>query len=318
MQATDLDQVKQYLLSLQDKICEYLEALDTHRFVEEVWQKPEQSKGLQGSGRTRVLAGGSVIEKGGVNFSHVTGTSLPPSATANRPELASRQFQALGVSLVIHPRNPFVPTSHANVRLFVAQNEHEAPVWWFGGGFDLTPFYPFKEDVIHWHKTAKQLCEPFGENVYANFKQACDEYFYLPHRDETRGVGGLFYDDLNSFDEGDEADFQKCFEFMQAVGDGYLQAYLPIITQRHSHEYTDAHRNFQCYRRGRYAEFNLLYDRGTLFGLQSGGRTESILMSMPPVAHWAYNYEPEKNSEEAQLCDYLKAQDWLKEQDKLS
>lgn len=311
MQSADLEKVKHYLLSLQDTICNGLEALDTQAFAEELWQKPEQAKGLQGSGRTRVLANGSVIEKGGVNFSHVKGNTLPASATANRPQLAGCRFQALGVSLVIHPRNPFVPTSHANVRLFVAESDKQKPIWWFGGGFDLTPYYPFKEDVIAWHETAKNLCEPFGKEVYANFKQACDEYFYLPHRDETRGVGGLFYDDLTSMNEDSKPNFEQCFKFMQAVGNGYLEAYLPIIQKRHTHSYNETHRKFQCYRRGRYAEFNLLYDRGTLFGLQSGGRIESILMSMPPVAHWDYNYQPKDNSEEAQLSQYLTAQDWL-------
>ncbi len=310
MQPSDITQVKDYLLSLQNRICQALEALDTQPFIEENWHKPDSDKGLQGEGRTRVLTG-SVIEKGGVNFSHVYGKQLPPSATQKRPQLAGRRFQALGVSLVIHPRNPFAPTSHANVRLFVAEHEHQTPVWWFGGGFDLTPYYPFKEDVIHWHQTAKALCQPFGEAVYPTFKAACDEYFYLPHRQETRGVGGLFYDDLERLPNAKTASFEQCFAFMQAVGDGYIDAYLPILQKRHTLAYTEQQREFQCYRRGRYAEFNLLYDRGTTFGLQSGGRTESILMSMPPVAHWTYQYTPEAGSEEAKLTNYLTPQAWL-------
>lgn len=302
MNNSDITRVKDYLLSLQDEICTGLETEETEaRFIEDAWQR-EQG----GGGRTRVLTGGDTIEQGGVNFSHIFGSNLPPSATAKRPELAERDYQAMGVSLVIHPQNPYVPTSHANVRFFVAEKKGEPTIWWFGGGFDLTPFYPFKSDVIHWHKTAKAACDPFGADVYAKYKKWCDEYFYLKHRHETRGVGGLFFDDLN------ETGFEKSFEFMQSVGNHYLDAYLPIIHKRKDTPYGEHERNFQLYRRGRYVEFNLVYDRGTLFGLQSGGRTESILMSMPPVANWKYNWHPEPDSPEADLYDnYLKPQNWL-------
>jgi coproporphyrinogen III oxidase len=296
------DKVKQYLLKLQDSICQTLELVDGRgEFVEDNWQR-EQG----GGGRTRVLTGGAVIEQGGVNFSHVYGGMLPPSATAARPELAGRSFQALGVSLVIHPHSPKVPTTHANVRFFVAEKEGEEPVWWFGGGFDLTPYYPFEEDVVHWHKVAHKLCLPYGEEVYPRYKRWCDDYFYIKHRDETRGVGGLFFDDLNDWG------FDKSFKFMQAVGDEFLEAYVPIVEKRKELVFTQAERDFQLYRRGRYVEFNLVYDRGTLFGLQSGGRTESILMSMPPMVRWEYGYTPEADSPEAQLyARYLKPQNWL-------
>ncbi|MGS2720935.1 oxygen-dependent coproporphyrinogen oxidase [Paraglaciecola aestuariivivens] len=298
----DIEIVKSYLLKLQDTICQTLELVDGKAsFVEDEWQRE-----LGGGGRTRVLTGGQVIEQGGVNFSHVYGGELPASATAARPELAGRSFQAVGVSLVIHPHNPFIPTTHANVRFFIAEKPGEKPVWWFGGGFDLTPYYPFYEDVVHWHSVAKKLCDPFGEQVYAKYKKWCDEYFYLKHRDETRGVGGLFFDDLNQ--EG----FDKSFKFMQAVGDGFLEAYVPIVEKRKECSYGEKERDFQLYRRGRYVEFNLVYDRGTLFGLQTGGRTESILMSMPPLARWEYSFEPEPDSKEAELySDYLHARDWL-------
>jgi coproporphyrinogen III oxidase len=298
----DISAVKTYLLNLQDRICTALEAEEpAARFIEDVWERAEG-----GGGRSRVLASGEVFEQGGVNFSHVFGSSLPPSATAKRPELANRQFEAMGVSLVMHPRNPYVPTSHANVRFFIAKKDGEPPIWWFGGGFDLTPFYPFREDVLHWHKVARQACLPFGEDVYPRYKKWCDEYFFLKHRNETRGVGGLFFDDLN------EPDFLQAFAFMQSVGDHYLDAYLPIVQKRKDTVYGDRERNFQLYRRGRYVEFNLVYDRGTLFGLQSGGRTESILMSMPPVAHWQYNWQPEPGSAEVELYDtFLRPQNWL-------
>lgn len=296
-----IEQVKQFLLGLQDSICHTLELADGKgHFIEDQWQR-EQG----GGGRSRVLKNGSVIEQGGVNFSHVFGDQMPASATAHRPELAGRQFQALGVSLVIHPRNPYIPTSHANVRFFIAEKEGHEPIWWFGGGFDLTPFYPFKDDVLHWHSVSQKLCEPFGKDVYANYKKWCDEYFYLKHRNETRGVGGLFFDDLN------EWGFERCFEFMQAVGNGYLDAYIPIVEARKNTSYTERERDFQLYRRGRYVEFNLVYDRGTLFGLQTGGRTESILMSMPPLARWEYDYHPVEGSAEAKLYNWLKPQDWL-------
>ena len=296
-----LNQVVAFLKSLQDNICQALEAADgSGVFVEDNWKRAEG-----GGGRTRVITNGTVIEQGGVNFSLVSGDKLPPSATAHRPELAGRTWKACGVSLVIHPKNPHIPTSHANVRFFIAEKEGEAPVWWFGGGFDLTPFYPRLDDVKHWHQTAKDLCAPFGETIYDEHKKWCDDYFYLKHRQETRGVGGLFFDDLNQWD------FETCFNYIKAVGQGYIDAYVPIINQRKTTEYTEQQRQFQLYRRGRYVEFNLVFDRGTLFGLQSGGRTESILMSMPPLARWEYNYQPEKDSAEAQLNDYLQPRDWL-------
>ena len=301
MNIDDINQVKSYLLGLQDRICTALEGEEPEaRFMEDLWTRDEG-----GGGRTRVLTG-QTFEQGGVNFSHVSGFNLPPSATAKRPELANRQFQAMGVSLVIHPRNPYIPTSHANVRLFIAEKDNEPTIWWFGGGFDLTPYYPFEEDVIQWHQTAKTACDPFGATVYQDYKKWCDEYFYLKHRNETRGVGGLFFDDLN------EWGFERCFAFMQSVGDHYLKAYLPIVQQRKAATYGGRERDFQLYRRGRYVEYNLVYDRGTLFGLQSGGRTESILMSLPPVVHWQYNWQPESGSPEAALYDrYLKPQNWL-------
>ena len=297
-------EIRDYLHRLQDNICRNLETQEPEaRFIEDQWER-EQG----GGGRTRVLSGGDVFEQAGVNFSHVYGQSLPASATAARPELANRNFQAMGVSLVIHPNNPFVPTSHANVRFFVAEKPGHEPIWWFGGGFDLTPYYPFKEDVIQWHKTAQEACRAFGEDVYPRFKQQCDDYFFLKHRNETRGVGGLFFDDLN------EWGFEKTFAFMQSVGDHYIPAYLPIVEKRKNTPYTEQHRDFQLYRRGRYVEFNLVYDRGTLFGLQSGGRTESILMSLPPLVKWQYNWQPQANSPEADLYEnYLKPRDWLEE-----
>ncbi len=294
--------VRQYLLELQDRICEGLAAEDgTADFIVDEWERPEG-----GGGRSRVLADGAVLEKAGVNFSHVMGGALPPSATAARPELAGRSFQALGVSLVIHPRNPYAPTSHANVRLFIAEKPGEEPVWWFGGGYDLTPYYGYDEDCVHWHRTAADACAPFGEGIYAEFKQWCDEYFYLKHRDEPRGVGGLFYDDLNRWD------FDTCFAFMRAVGDSYLEAYRPILARRKDTPYGERERQFQLYRRGRYVEFNLVFDRGTLFGLQSNGRTEAILMSLPPLVRWEYEYHPEAGTPEARLTDYyLTGRDWL-------
>ncbi|NQY33858.1 MAG: oxygen-dependent coproporphyrinogen oxidase [Alteromonadaceae bacterium] len=297
----DISEVIVFLKQLQDTICKSLEQADgSATFVEDNWQRKEG-----GGGRTRVMTEGDVIEQGGVNFSVVSGDKLPPSATAHRPELAGRTWKACGVSLVIHPKNPHIPTSHANVRFFIAEKEGEEPVWWFGGGFDLTPFYPVKEDIIHWHQTASDLSQPFGENVYADHKKWCDEYFFLKHRNETRGVGGLFFDDLNKWD------FETCFNYIKAVGLGFIDAYVPIMNLRKSTTFTEQQRQFQLYRRGRYVEFNLVFDRGTLFGLQSGGRTESILMSMPPLVRWEYNYQPEENSPESKLIDYLKPQDWL-------
>lgn len=289
--------VKHYFMDLQDRICAALENEDGEAtFVEDDW----------GRGRSRVITDGAVIEKGGVNFSHVQGDAMPASATAHRPELAGRRFQAMGVSLVIHPSNPYVPTSHANVRFFVAEKDGEAPVWWFGGGYDLTPFYGNKDDCVHWHRTARDACAPFGDDVYPRFKKWCDEYFYLKHREECRGVGGLFFDDYN------DAGFDDSFAFMRSVGDSYIDAYLPIVQRRRDTPYGERERQFQLYRRGRYVEFNLVYDRGTLFGLQSGGRTESILMSMPPLVRWEYNWQPEPDSPEAALTrDFLPPKDWL-------
>ncbi|PCJ31554.1 MAG: oxygen-dependent coproporphyrinogen oxidase [Gammaproteobacteria bacterium] len=306
MSAPDINAVRDYLLALQDRICQQIEQADgSQTFVEDKWQR-EGSGG--GGGRTRVLTNGAVFEQGGVNFSQVTGDSLPASATALRPELAGRSFEALGVSLVIHPHNPHVPTSHANVRFFIAEKEGEEPVWWFGGGYDLTPYYGVEEDVIEWHQTAKDACDPFGETVYADYKKACDEYFFLTHRNETRGVGGLFFDDLN------QGGFDYCFDIMKAIGDSYTKAYLPIVERRKDTPYGERERDFQLYRRGRYVEFNLVYDRGTLFGLQSGGRTESILMSLPPLVKWQYNWQPENGCPEDELYQrFLKPRDWLSE-----
>lgn len=300
----DKQAVKQFLLQLQDEICQRLAAEDGGaQFVEDAWQR-EPGEKLGGGGRTRVMRDGAVFEQGGVNFSHVFGAQMPASATAHRPELAGRHFEAMGVSLVMHPHNPYVPTSHANVRFFIAEKEGEEPIWWFGGGFDLTPFYPVIEDCQFWHQTAQAICAPFGHDVYRDHKAWCDRYFYLPHRNETRGVGGLFFDDLNQWP------FEQCFAYMRAVGEGYVQAYLPIVAKRKATPFTERERQFQLYRRGRYVEFNLVLDRGTLFGLQTGGRTESILMSMPPLARWEYAYQPESDSPEAQLSEFLVAREW--------
>jgi len=295
-----IDQVKKYLQDLQDHLCTEFEQLDGAAvFARDPWQRP-----AGGGGESRVLSGGQIFEQAGVGFSHVFGNEMPPSATKHRPELAGKQFQAVGVSLVLHPVNPYVPTTHANFRFFSAGEEN--PVWWFGGGFDLTPYYPFREDVVHWHQTAKDACDPFGKDLYPRYKAWCDQYFFLKHRDEPRGVGGLFFDDLN------EAGFDKSFDFLRAVGDSFLDAYSPIVKRRSDHPFGDRQRAFQLYRRGRYVEFNLIYDRGTLFGLQSGGRTESILMSLPPQVRWEYNWQPEPGSPEEDLYrNYLKANDWL-------
>ena len=296
------EQVEQYLKSLQDTICEAIETLDGKQtFFEESWDRPEG-----GGGRTRVMSEGAVFEKAGVNFSLVHGATMPASATANRPELTGASFKAMGVSLVIHPHNPHIPTTHANVRFFIAEKEGQAPIWWFGGGYDLTPYYPVEEDVVSWHSVAKSACDAFDESYYPRFKSWCDKYFYLPHRNETRGVGGLFFDDLNT------GDFEADFAFLQSVGNSFLSAYCPIVERRKDTSYTDEQKQFQLYRRGRYVEFNLVYDRGTLFGLQSNGRTESILMSLPPLVRFDYGFEPESGSAEALLYDrYLKPQDWL-------
>jgi coproporphyrinogen III oxidase len=302
MNAPNVAAVSDYLLDLQNRICQALENLDAEKsFIEDTWKREEG-----GGGRSRVLEEGAVFEKAGINFSHVHGGQLPASATAHRPELAGRSFQALGVSLVIHPRNPYIPTSHANVRFFIAEKEGTEPVWWFGGGFDLTPYYGFKEDAVHWHQTARRACEPFGEDVYPRFKKWCDEYFFLKHRDEPRGIGGLFFDDFN------ELGFEDSFAFMRSIGDHYVPAYVPIVEKRQDHSYGERERDFQMYRRGRYVEFNLVYDRGTLFGLQTGGRTESILMSLPPIVKWRYDWHPQAGTAESELYEvYLKPRNWL-------
>lgn len=303
-QQPDTQAVKDYLIGLQERICQRLEAVDGGAaFIRDSWQRPEG-----GGGISRVISGGKVIEKGGVNFSHVMGDTMPASATAHRPQLAGAPWQAMGVSLVIHPENPHVPTSHANVRFFIATPKDAEPVYWFGGGYDLTPYYGNQEDCVHWHHTARNACAPFGDDVYPRFKQWCDDYFYLKHRQEPRGVGGLFFDDLNT------GDFARDFAFMQAVGDSYIEAYEPIVRRRMAQPWGEREREFQLYRRGRYVEFNLVYDRGTLFGLQSGGRTESILMSLPPLVRWDYDRQPEPGSEEARLTDYfLTARNWLED-----
>ena len=297
----DTEAVRAYLLDLQDRICTALEVEDGGaRFEEDLWERPEG-----GGGRSRVLSEGAVLEKGGVGFSHVFGPGLPASATAHRPELAGRSFQALGVSLVFHPRNPYAPTTHMNVRFFLAEKEGAEPVWWFGGGFDLTPYYGFEEDAVHWHRTAREACAPFGEDVHPRFKKWCDEYFFLRHRNEPRGIGGIFFDDLN------EWGFERCFELQRSVGDHLLAAYLPIVQRRKDTLYGERERDFQLYRRGRYVEFNLVWDRGTLFGLQSGGRTESILMSLPPLVRWRYDWHPEPGTPEARLYEeFLRPRDW--------
>ena len=305
-----IDTVRDYLTGLQERICAAIEASDGGaRFTEDAWQRdPEDaSTHLRGGGRTRVLRDGAVFEQAGIGFSDVSGTRLPPSATAARPELTGASWRAVGVSLVFHPRNPYLPTTHANVRHFRAQRDGETVAWWFGGGFDLTPFYPFDQDVLHWHRTARDLCQPFGGQArYDAHKRWCDDYFFLKHRGETRGVGGLFFDDLQN-------DFDADFGYLRAVGDGFLDAYLPIVGLRKDEAYSERERQFQLYRRGRYVEFNLVFDRGTHFGLQSGGRAESILMSLPPLVRWEYGYAPEAGSDEARLADYLRPRDWLSE-----
>jgi coproporphyrinogen III oxidase len=298
----NIESVKQYLLTLQDTICQALEQADGRAtFVRDAW---ERSQG--GSGRTHALSDGTVIEKAGVNFSHVYGGQLPAAATHNRPELAGATFQALGLSIIVHPLNPYVPTVHCNVRFFVAEKEGKPPVWWFGGGFDLTPYYGFVEDCAHWHQTAKAACEPFGADVHPQYKKWADEYFYLKHRQEARGIGGLFFDDLHRWD------FNTCFAFMRSIGDHFLPAYLPLVERRKATSYGKREREFQCYRRGRYVEFNLIYDRGTLFGLQWGGRVESILISLPPQVSWHYDWQPQADTTEANFVkDFLTPRDWL-------
>jgi coproporphyrinogen III oxidase len=300
----DLSAVRAYLLELQATICAALETEDgSATFRTDEWTRAEG-----GGGRTRILTEGAVFEKAGVGFSHVQGTRLPPSATAHRPELASRPWEALGVSLVIHPRNPYVPTSHANVRFFIAGAGTANPVWWFGGGFDLTPYYGFEDDARHWHRTARDALSPFGPELYSRFKTWCDDYFFLKHRYEPRGIGGIFFDDFN------ELGFEKSFGLMRAVGNAFLPAYRPIVARRKAQAHGERERHFQLYRRGRYVEFNLVWDRGTLFGLQSGGRTESILMSLPPLVRWDYDWKPQADTAEARLCDvFLKPRNWADE-----
>jgi len=297
----DSEQVRRYLEDLQNSICRSLSNEDgSGSFLDDLWQRPEG-----GGGRTRLMSGGAVFEQAGVNFSHVLGSALPASATAHRQELIGRSFEAMGISIVIHPHNPYVPTSHANVRFFIARESGKAPIWWFGGGFDLTPYYGYVEDARHWHQTAQNACAPFGDDIYPKYKEWCDRYFFIKHRNEPRGIGGLFFDDLN------EGGFEHCFAFMRNVGDHYLQAYLPIVKRRKNQAYGERERDFQLYRRGRYVEFNLIYDRGTLFGLQSGGRTESILMSLPPLVKWRYNWQPQTGSQEAELYEvFLKPRNW--------
>lgn len=295
------EEVRDYLLNLQNTICKKLGEIDGKEFITDQWTRSEG-----GGGVTRVLDNGSIIEKGGVNFSHVYGSTLPPSASQLRPDLAGRTYQAMGVSLVIHPRNPYAPTSHANVRLFVAEKDNEDPVWWFGGGYDLTPYYGFDEDCKHWHTVAKNACEPFGNTVYPRYKEWCDKYFHLTHRGEQRGIGGLFFDDLS------EPNFDECFNFLKSVGNSYIDAYVPILEKRHNIGYSEVQREWQLYRRGRYVEFNLVHDRGTLFGLQSQGRTESILMSLPPLVRWGYNYHPPEDTPEHDLLNhYLIPKNWV-------
>ncbi|MGD9843273.1 MAG: oxygen-dependent coproporphyrinogen oxidase [Steroidobacteraceae bacterium] len=300
--STETSAVIAYLRTLHDQLSDAIEQVDGNRFRRDAWQRPEG-----GGGESRVLTNGGLFEQAGINFSHVVGQQLPASATAARPELMGASWTATGISLVFHPRNPYVPTTHANVRFFIAEKPGMEPVWWFGGGFDLTPYYAFDEDVLHWHRVAQQACIPFGTEVYPKYKEECDRYFFLKHRNETRGVGGLFFDDLNQWG------FTRSFEFQQSVGDHFLNAYLPIVERRKDMAYGERERQFQLYRRGRYVEFNLVYDRGTLFGLQSNGRTESILMSMPPLVRWEYGYQPAEASAEAKLYDYLKPRNWLQE-----
>ena len=298
----EIKSVIEYLLNLQKKITENIENIDDQaKFSSDKWERDEG-----GGGESKILRNGKIFEQAGVNFSHVRGKSLPPSAIKTRPDLVDKEYEATGLSLVIHPQNPFVPTTHANLRFFSAQDRDNEPVWWFGGGFDLTPYYPFLDDVVFWHNNAYEACKGFGDSYYPKFKTWCDEYFFLKHRNETRGVGGLFFDDFN------ELGFERSLQFVQSVGDQFLKAYIPIVKKRMNHPFSQEQREFQLYRRGRYVEFNLLFDRGTLFGLQSGGRTESILMSLPPQVRWEYNWSPEENSLEKDLYDnYLKPRDWL-------
>jgi coproporphyrinogen III oxidase len=298
----DAPAVKRYLNGLHDRITAAVEAIDTVKFRRDPWDRPEG-----GGGESRVLTEGAVFERAGVSFSHVFGATMPASASNLRPETAGAPFEAMGLSLVFHPRNPYAPTTHCNVRFLVATPKTAPPVWWFGGGFDLTPYYPYEHDVLHWHRTAQAACRAFGPDLYPKYKAWCDRYFFLPHRDETRGVGGLFFDDFN------EHGFEHSFGFMRSVGDHFLPAYLPIVERRREQPWTSRERDFQLYRRGRYVEFNLVYDRGTLFGLQSRGRTESILMSLPPLVRWDYDWQPVPGSPEARLHEFLRPRDYLTE-----
>jgi coproporphyrinogen III oxidase len=295
------DDVKRYFTGLQDDIVSRLEELDGIAFRRDAWTRPQG-----GGGMSRLIEQGNVLERGGVNFSHVQGEALPPSASASRPELAGRSFEAMGISLVLHPHNPYVPTVHMNVRFFIATKDGAEPVWWFGGGMDLTPYYGFEEDAVHFHSICKQSLTPFGADVHPSFKAWCDRYFFLKHRDEPRGIGGVFFDDLA------EPDFDSCFALTRSVGDHFIEAYVPIAERRRDHEYGERERDFQAYRRGRYVEFNLVFDRGTLFGLQSGGRTESILMSLPPIVKWRYDWKPDPGSPEARLYEvFLTGRNWV-------
>jgi coproporphyrinogen III oxidase len=298
----DAAPVKLYLNDLHDRITAAVEGLEAAGFRRDAWTRPEG-----GGGESRILSDGAVFERAGVSFSHVFGDKMPPSASNVRPEIAGAPFEAMGLSLVLHPRNPYAPTTHCNVRFLCASPSAGPARWWFGGGFDLTPYYPYDADVVHWHRTARDACEILGPDTYEQYKAWCDRYFFLPHRNETRGVGGLFFDDLN------QPGFDRSFAFLQSVGDHFLPAYMPIIERRKNQHFGERERQFQLYRRGRYVEFNLVYDRGTLFGLQSRGRTESILMSMPPLARWDYDWHPEPGSAEARLYDYLRPRAYLSE-----
>jgi len=302
----NISSLRDFFLGLQDRITTRIASVDGKPFIEDAWTKAQDSP-LQGDGRSRLLEGGNIFERAGVGFSHVRGNKLPPSATQNRPELAGRGFEAIGVSLVFHPRNPYVPTVHMNVRAFVAKalTAGAEDIWWFGGGLDLTPYYPFNEDAVHFHATCRDALTPFGESYYPRFKKWCDEYFYLKHREEARGIGGVFFDDFA------ELGFEKSFAMTQAVGNALLDAYAPIVEKRKVMSYSEREREFQSYRRGRYVEFNLVFDRGTHFGLQSGGRAESILMSMPPIVTWRYNWNPEPGSPEAKIYEAIKPRDWV-------
>ncbi|MDD5247339.1 MAG: oxygen-dependent coproporphyrinogen oxidase [Rhodocyclaceae bacterium] len=307
----ELAAVRDYFTGLQDRLVAALEAFDGQPFRSDAWQRPEG-----GGGIARLIEEGDFFERGGVNFSHVTGAAMPATATAHRPELAGRRWQALGVSLVLHPRNPYCPTSHLNVRCFVAEKDGAEPVWWFGGGTDLTPYYGFEEDAVHFHRTCKEALAPFGDDVHARYKKWCDDYFVLKHRNEARGIGGIFFDDLNAGGPGGDAvppwSFARCFALAQSVGEHFTAAYLPICERRRELAYGERERDFQAYRRGRYVEFNLVWDRGTLFGLQSGGRTESILMSLPPLVKWRYDWHPAPGSAEEKLyTDFLPPRDWI-------